>query len=71
VDCLQDWSRKRLSESVTYAAVIPIIGPIVEIACLIMITTVAAKNFWRGVPFGIGLSFLPFIFYPILAFSRD
>jgi len=30
-----------------------------------------ARNFERGVPFGLGLAFFPFIFYPILGFNSD
>ncbi|MHC4284645.1 MAG: DUF5684 domain-containing protein, partial [Planctomycetota bacterium] len=67
-----------IGEQTTWVAVgacfggfIPIVGAIVEIACWIMISVGVAKTFGRGVLFGIGLSFLPFIFYPILAFSRD
>ena len=54
-----------------FGGVIPIIGPIAELVLWIMISIGVAKTFERGVGFGIGLSFLPFIFYPILAFSRD
>ena len=56
---------------VCFGGAIPVVGPIVQIALWIIISMGVAKSFGRGVPFGIGLSFLPFIFYPILAFSRD
>ena len=67
-----------IGEQTTWVAVgacfggfIPIVGAIVEIACWIMISVGVAKTFERSVLFGIGLFLLPFIFYPILAFSRD
>ena len=54
-----------------FGGAIPVVGPIVQIALWIVISMGVAKSFGRGVLFGIGLSLLPFIFYPILAFSRD
>jgi hypothetical protein len=54
-----------------FGGIIPIAGPIVEIACWIMISFGVAKTFERSILFGIGLFLLPFIFFPILAFSRD
>jgi len=36
-----------------------------------MISIGVAKAFGRGVVFGIGLTLVPFIFFPILAFARD
>ncbi|MDH4239430.1 MAG: DUF5684 domain-containing protein [Phycisphaerae bacterium] len=47
------------------------VGLIAQIVLCIMISLGVANRFGRSVLFGIGLSFLPFIFYPILAFSRD
>ena len=43
--------------------------PIVNIVISIMVTLDTAKVFGKGSGFGIGLIFLPFIFYPILAFG--
>jgi ABC-type sulfate transport system permease subunit len=43
--------------------------PIVNIVISIMVTLDMAKVFGKGSGFGIGLIFLPFIFYPILAFG--
>jgi hypothetical protein len=67
-----------IGEQTTWVAVgacfggfIPIVGAIVVIACWIMISVGVAKTFERSVLFGIGLFLLPFIFYPILAFSRN
>lgn len=54
-----------------FGGFIPIVGLIVEIVCWIMISVGVAKTFERSVLFGIGLFLLPFIFFPILAFSRD
>ncbi len=54
-----------------FCSFIPVIGIILYWVLLITISIGVAKTFERGVGFGIGLSFLPFIFFPILAFSRD
>ncbi|MDD3375054.1 MAG: DUF5684 domain-containing protein [Candidatus Omnitrophica bacterium] len=43
--------------------------PFVNIVVNIIISVGLAKRFDRGAGFGLGLAFLPFIFYPILAFS--
>jgi hypothetical protein len=44
--------------------------PIVNLVILIIVAIDIAKNFGKGTGFGIGLAFLGFIFYPILAFSE-
>lgn len=43
--------------------------PIISIIPAIMIPIEIAKKFGKGVGFGLGLIFLPFIFYPVLAFG--
>ena len=43
--------------------------PIVNIVILFMISIEMAKSFGRGAGFGVGLVFLPFIFYAILGFG--
>jgi len=43
--------------------------PIVNIIIGLLIALGVAQNFGKGAGFGIGIFFLPFIFYPILAFS--
>ena len=43
--------------------------PIVNIVIGIWTTNLLSKNFGKGEGFTIGLIFLPFIFYPILAFG--
>ena len=43
--------------------------PLVNFAIAIVLAIDIAKNFGRGVGFGIGLAFLGIVFYPILAFS--
>ena len=50
---------------------IPFIGFILYWILWIYISLGVAQTFDRGIGFGIGLSLFPFIFYPILAFSRD
>jgi len=43
--------------------------PIVNLIPGILVPIGVAKNFRQGTGFGIGLLFLPFIFYPILGFG--
>jgi hypothetical protein len=43
--------------------------PLVNFAIAIVLAIDIAKNFGRGVGFGLGLVFLGIVFYPILAFS--
>lgn len=43
--------------------------PIVNLVALIVLSIDMAKAFGKGAGFGIGLAFLPFIFYPILGFG--
>ncbi len=43
--------------------------PIVSLVVAILIAIDVAKAFGKGAGFGIGLAFLPFIFYPMLAFG--
>ena len=45
--------------------------PFVDYAVRILIGLCIARNFERGIPFGLGLAFLPFIFYPIMGFNGD
>ena len=44
--------------------------PIVNIYFSIVISLELAKRFGKSVLFGVGIVFLPFIFLPIIAFSR-
>ena len=43
--------------------------PIVNFIVLILISMPIAKNFGKSEGFGIGMAFLPFIFWPILGFG--
>ena len=43
--------------------------PIANLIALILINLEIAKKFGQGSGFGIGLAFLPFIFWPILGFG--
>jgi ABC-type sulfate transport system permease subunit len=43
--------------------------PGVNLVISIMVAIGVAENFGKGTAFGIGLAFLPIIFYPILAFG--
>jgi hypothetical protein len=50
---------------------IPYIGAVIQLGLWIAIYVGVARAFGRGVLFGLGLTFLPFIFFPILAFAGD
>jgi len=54
---------------VVFSSLIPIVGPIVAMVFMFIISMGVAKAFEKGIVFGFGLFLLPFIFYPILAFS--
>lgn len=54
-----------------FSGMIPFVGPVVALVIWAVILIGVAKAFDRGVGFGIGLTFLPYIFFPILAFSGD
>jgi hypothetical protein len=43
--------------------------PLVNLAVALLVSVDIAKAFGKGAGFGIGLAFLGFIFYPVLAFS--
>ncbi|HWB60178.1 MAG TPA: DUF5684 domain-containing protein [Chthoniobacteraceae bacterium] len=49
--------------------IILLIIPLVNIIIGVLVGLAVAKNFGKGAGFGIGLIFLPFIFYPILGFG--
>lgn len=54
-----------------FGGAIPFIGPIVVLVLWAVISIGVARAFDRGVGFGIGLTIIPFVFYPILAFVSD
>jgi len=56
---------------VCFCGTIPLVGPVAQIVLFIIISIGVAKAFNRGIGFGIGLALLPFIFFPILAFSGN
>lgn len=43
--------------------------PIVNLVINAIVSVAVAENFGKGAGFGIGLFFLPFLFYPILGFG--
>lgn len=43
--------------------------PLVNLVIHIVASISLAQNFGKSVAFGLGLVFLPFVFYPVLAFS--
>jgi Tol biopolymer transport system component len=54
-----------------FCVVIPYIGPLISLVLHIIISIGVARTFGHGVILGLGLCFLPFIFYPILSFSSN
>jgi len=54
-----------------FCGAIPVVGNILQMILWVTISLGVARTFDRGVGFGIGLSVVPFVFYPILAFSRE
>ena len=49
--------------------IILLLIPLVNLIILIMVSIDVAKRFGKGTGFGLGLAFLPFIFYPVLGFG--
>ncbi|HEX7152839.1 MAG TPA: DUF5684 domain-containing protein [Thermoanaerobaculia bacterium] len=45
--------------------------PFVNVIAWIMVSIALAERFGKGVGFGIGIAFLPFIFMPLLAWSES
>lgn len=52
-------------------AILALFIPIVNIVIFVIVSIDLSKSFGRGTLFGLGLCFLSFIFYPILAFGSD
>jgi len=50
---------------------IPFVGSILNLFLFLYLSVSVAKAFGRGTLFGFGMVFLPFIFFPILAFSES
>ncbi len=50
---------------------LPLLIPIVNIPFLLNVNVAIANQFKKSKLFGIGMTFLPFIYYPILAFNRS
>lgn len=54
----------------TWWVVLILLVPIANLIFLIMMLNAVAKSFGKNEGFTVGLIFLPFIFWPILAFSN-
>jgi hypothetical protein len=52
-----------------FIGIIPLFGPIISLAIFAYIYYDLAQSFDRGMLFTMGMIFLPFIFFPILAFG--
>lgn len=50
--------------------VLILLVPIANLVCAIIMHLEVAKAFGKDTGFGLGLAFLPFIFYPILGFGQ-
>ncbi len=50
---------------------VPYVGPLLSLGVLIYMSVNISKAFNRGVLFGLGMAFIPFIFYPLLAFAVE
>ena len=44
--------------------------PLVNYVIIVLVSLAIARNFGKGTGFGIGLAFLPYVFYPLLGFSN-
>jgi hypothetical protein len=54
-----------------FAGFIPFVGGLIQLCLGISFAFGVAETFGKGWLFGLGLAFMPFIFYPILAFTSD
>jgi hypothetical protein len=45
--------------------------PVVNVVVLGVLSVDVARRFGRGPGFGVGLAYLPFVFYPLLAFEEQ
>jgi hypothetical protein len=54
-----------------FSGYIPYVGPLAGLALSFVISIGVARAFGRGIGFGVGLTLVPIVFYPILAFARD
>lgn len=50
---------------------VPLVGSILNLLLFLYLSIGVAQAFGKGTLFGVGLVFLPFIFFPILAFSES
>lgn len=50
--------------------IVLMIIPIINIIPAVLVPIAIAKNFGKGAGYGVGLIFLPFIFYPMLGFGK-
>lgn len=54
-----------------FSGFVPYVGALVGLILSLVISIGVAKAFGRGAGFGVGLTLVPIVFYPILAFSSD
>jgi hypothetical protein len=45
--------------------------PFVNLVAIVLIAIAVAANFGKSTLYGVGLAFLPFVFYPLLGFGDD
>ena len=56
---------------ITLGNVVPGLGQVIVIALMFYIYLGVVEEFNKGFIFALGLTFLPFIFYPLLAITAD
>ncbi len=57
--------------TIIICTIVTLAAAIISLVIRILMSIGIAKNFGAGSGFAVGLIFLPYIFYPILAFSRE
>ncbi len=56
---------------IIFIPLIPILGLLIEIGIWFYVNLKFVQSYGKDIGFAIGAFFLPFIFYPIMAFSKD
>jgi len=78
VPCWHEWTLAELGDksgiwglAAFLLAGVPVLGQIIYFSLLLYFSLGIAHTHGRGVLFGIGLCFLPCVFFPIMVFSQD
>lgn len=65
------WIIIKITQNEWWWLLLVLFVPIVNFFAYIKLSIDLAKSFGRGLGFGLGLVFLPFIFFPLLGFGED